>query len=460
MVAVIVVGIVVAHWLMRSRSSKRAGDAASGRTAVGRRLGLMAFTIVWHKGRNAHLLPVLMPPVLIPPFRRAVLACRSPLPPKASPAPERLSAPACAPHRLGSPRRAAGAERDSAGSRGKSAGRADPVPAVDGRLGMELARTAPRRATATATAWAEQRRRIDTGEGGKTVLIGSSRVCSTCNCRNGKRHGERRSAALKVRRQCRCWKTRRDPRHRPAGGGRGARTVLTGFAYRGAIAHYKQAIATQRPLAVKRLLEPYFAFYDADFALPTVLMRQDWPQRSSLPKDTRAADGAGGRSRIWRKVEVDQYRALANIWAEHLRPRRHRTWTHRRRRASDGRADRAGQQDGNVARARRAWCSCARPAPVTTTPEQKVLPPVATWDVLLQPGVPGVHFGTTRSCRVTNCRSGRTAYADAKRFTTALAPLVGNSTAGARRNATATHWRQQAPATWGACMADRRPRFA
>ncbi|MDE2251444.1 MAG: hypothetical protein KGL25_08575 [Gammaproteobacteria bacterium] len=70
------------------------------------------------------------------------------------------------------------------------------------------------------------------------------------------------------------------------------------------------------------LVEPYFAFYDPDFALFTVIRRQDWPLRAGMRGGTRVRKltqvGPDRNNYMWTKLVTDpDYRALARrIWAE------------------------------------------------------------------------------------------------------------------------------------------------
>jgi hypothetical protein len=71
-----------------------------------------------------------------------------------------------------------------------------------------------------------------------------------------------------------------------------------------------------------RLLEPYLAFYEPDFALFTVLKRQAWPRREGVIQyeDVRklSVSAADRNTHMWRKVEDDlEYQAMAQrIWAQ------------------------------------------------------------------------------------------------------------------------------------------------
>ena len=73
-------------------------------------------------------------------------------------------------------------------------------------------------------------------------------------------------------------------------------------------------------------IEPYFAFYDGDYALRTVLARQNWPPRPGRHwfTDVRklSMHEANRESYLWDKVDSDpQYRALTrSIWLEEFAP--------------------------------------------------------------------------------------------------------------------------------------------
>jgi hypothetical protein len=76
------------------------------------------------------------------------------------------------------------------------------------------------------------------------------------------------------------------------------------------------------------LVEPYLAFYESDFALFTVIKRQDWPLRKGMEGGTQvrklSLSEADRQSYMWGKVENDpEYRALTRrIWAEDFHPPR------------------------------------------------------------------------------------------------------------------------------------------
>jgi hypothetical protein len=291
-------------------------------------------------------------------------------------------------------------------------------------------------------AWAEQRRRIDAGEGGKTVLIGSSRVLFDVQLPVWERLTGERPIQLALEGTSPV-PVLEDLAADPHFTGRlvvgvAPDVFFSGFAYRGeAIAHYHRQGPSQRSghWLSKRLLEPYFAFYDPDFALPTVVMRQDWPLRPGTRKDTRVrklmTQDADRNTRIWRKVEVDpQYRALArSIWAEHFTgpPPPNMDTPAKARAVATEQIERAAKA---VATLRRRGVSLVFVRPPSNGAyyafEQQALPRANTWAPLLQrTGVPGIHFEDYRQLQGYELPEwSHLAAADAARFTTALVPLV------------------------------------
>jgi hypothetical protein len=224
---------------------------------------------------------------------------------------------------------------------------------------------------------------------------------------------------------------------------------FSGFAYRGeAIARYHHQGPSQRSghWLSKRLLEPYFAFYDPDFALPTVVMRQDWPLRPGMRKDSRVrklmTQEADRNTHMWRKVEVDpQYRALArSIWAEHFTgpPPPSVDTPEKARRVAMEQIARAAKAVATL-RARGVPVVFVRPpsAGAYYAFEQKVLPRPKTWTPLLQAtGAPGVHFEDYPQLQgYTLPEWSHLAAADSERFTQALVPLLERELQAQRRPA-------------------------
>lgn len=291
-------------------------------------------------------------------------------------------------------------------------------------------------------AWAEQRRRINEGEGGKTVLIGSSRILFDVQLSEWERATGERPIQLALEGTS-AVPALEDLAADPDFTGRLVVDVtpglfFSGFAYRGeAISRYHKQGPSQRSghWLSKRLLEPYFAFYDPDFALATVLRRQDWPQRPGLRKDTRVrklmVQEGDRNTHIWRKVEVDpQYRALArSIWAENFTgpPPPMMDTPEKARMLMETQIDRAAKAIA-ILRARGVRVVFVRPPSNGEyyAFEQKTTPRARTWDVLLQrTGTPGIHFEDHPQLQGYELPEwSHLTAADAKRFTTALAPLI------------------------------------
>ncbi|MFC5571227.1 hypothetical protein ACFPN1_14270 [Lysobacter yangpyeongensis] len=291
-------------------------------------------------------------------------------------------------------------------------------------------------------AWAEQRRRLDAGEGAATVLIGSSRILFDVQLDDWEAIAGERPIQLALEGTSSV-PVLEDLAADPAFTGRlvigvAPELFFSGFAYRGeAIAHYHQQTPSQRSghWLSKRLLEPPFAFYDPDFALPTVVLRQGWPLRAGMQRDSpvrKLMEQAADRdTHIWRKVETDaDYRALArSIWLERLHgPPPPMVDTpaklHAVIEAQLGRAVKAVA----TLRARGVRMVFVRPPSNGEyyAFEQKLLPRAATWDVLLRrTGVPGVHFEDHPQLQGYELPEwSHLTHADARRYTAALAPLV------------------------------------
>jgi hypothetical protein len=149
------------------------------------------------------------------------------------------------------------------------------------------------------------------------------------------------------------------------------------------------------------LVEPCFAFYDADFALFTVIERQPWPLRPGRKASSRvrklSITEADRNNRMWSKVENDpEYQALArHIWAENF--------TGPPRMPAEA-AEKQRTLETQIARAVAAVAKLhARGVPVLflrepssgeyLAYETRTFPRALSWDVLLaRTGAPGVHF--------------------------------------------------------------------
>jgi hypothetical protein len=310
-------------------------------------------------------------------------------------------------------------------------------------------------------AWAEQRRRIDTGEGGKTVLIGSSRVMFDVQLPVWERIAGERPIQLAIEGTSpvpMLEDLAADPNftgHLLVGVA--PDIFFTGFAYRGEVVpYYHQQGPSKRSghWLSKHLLEPVFAFYDPDFALGTVVRRQAWPPRAGLvdnmPVRKLMVQDADRNSRMWSKVETDpSYNALARrIWSQRLHgaPPHGLDTPQKLQQAIDTQIDKAAAAIATL-RARGVQVLFLR-AP-STGPyyafEQHVLPRARTWDVLLQrTGAPGIHFEDYPQLQGYNQPEwSHLSASEATRFTAALVPIIQSE-----------YWRKPRPIVDNTATAD------
>jgi hypothetical protein len=291
-------------------------------------------------------------------------------------------------------------------------------------------------------AWAEQRRRIDTGEGDRTVLIGSSRVLFDVQLPVWERITGERPIQLALEGTSPV-PVLEDLAADPKFTGRllvgvAPDLFFTGFSYRGeAIKHYHQETPSQRSghWLSKHLLEPAFAFYDPDFALPAVVLRQEWPLRKGEHKHTPVRKlmtmEPDRNTHMWRKVETDpRYRALVRgIWSERLNgpPPPPVSTPEKARRLA---AEQIARASKAVATLRKRGVPVVFLRPPSNGPyyafEQKRMPRARTWAPLLQQtGAPGIHFEDYPQLQgYDQPEWSHLSAADAKRFTARLAPLV------------------------------------
>ena len=289
--------------------------------------------------------------------------------------------------------------------------------------------------------WAEQRRRIDTGEGGKTVLIGSSRVLFDVQLPVWEKTTGDRPIQLALEGTSPV-PILEDLAADPNFTGRlliGVTPDLffSGFAIRGSVVPYfhKQAPSDRSGHWLSQhFLEPYFAFYDPDFALATIVRRQAWPARPGVPSRMAvrklSVSEADRNTTMWRKLEVDPaYRDLArSIWAQRFG------------RPPPGMETPSGKRaliDAQIAKATKAIATLQtrgvkvlflRPPSIGAyyANEQIYLPRAETWERLLQrTGAPGIHFEDYPELQgFESPEWSHLSAAEARRFTAALVPLV------------------------------------
>jgi hypothetical protein len=257
--------------------------------------------------------------------------------------------------------------------------------------------------------WAIQRRRIDHGEGDATVFVGASRTNFDLQLPVWERLSGRRPIQLSVDGTSPAFAFE-DLADDPAFTGRlligvAPDLFFSGFETTPGLSQFTRKESPSQKVGKwlsMRLVEPFFAFYDSDFALFKVLRRQTWwPQRPRkmvyLQVRKLEVTGPDRNSRMWRKVETDaDYAALiARIWAQTFAP------------PPTDPADLKeidAAQNAQIERALKAVAKLrTRGVPVIFVREpsggeylayeHRVLPRSTTWDVLVsKAGVPSIHF--------------------------------------------------------------------
>ncbi len=290
--------------------------------------------------------------------------------------------------------------------------------------------------------WAAQRRRIDEGEGGKTVLIGSSRVLFDVQLPVWERIAGERPVQLALEGTSSV-PVLEDLADDPKFTGRllvgvAPELFFSGFAYRGkALAFFHKQSPSQRigHWISQRAIEPWLAFDDPDFALATVVRRQDWPLRAGMKPHHNvrklSVSDADRQTHMWDKVEDDPaYRELArSIWTEHLTgpPPPNMDTPEKLQKTIAEQIDRTAKAVAKL-RARGVRIVFVRPPSVGFYKqwEDKVMPRAKTWDVLLQKtGVPGIHFEDYPQLQgFEQPEWSHIKTEDAQKFTAALTPLA------------------------------------
>jgi hypothetical protein len=290
--------------------------------------------------------------------------------------------------------------------------------------------------------WAQQRRRIDSGEGNKTVLIGSSRTLFDVQLPVWEKLAGERPIQLALE------GTSSVPvlEDLAADANFTGRLVVgvapelffSGFAYRGdALKYFHKQSLTQRSgnWLSMHLIEPVLAFDDPDFALATVIKRQPWPARSGLHQRTDvrklSVSDADRNTHIWSKLETDpDYRTLArNIWTQHLGgpPPPNMDTPAKLHAVIDTQIQRAAVA---VAKLRARGVQVLFIRPPSTGPylafEDKVFPRAQTWDVLLKrSGAPGIQFQDYPELQGYHLPEwSHLSAADAQRFTATLYRII------------------------------------
>ena len=290
--------------------------------------------------------------------------------------------------------------------------------------------------------WAQQRRRIDQGEGGKTVLTGASRILFDVQLQVWEKAAGERPIQLAIEGTSPL-PVLEDLAADPQFTGRvvvgvASDIFFSGFTFRGDVEPYfhKESPSQRVGNWLSRvLIEPYFAFYDFDFALAAVLKRQAWPARPDLPghKAVRKllVQEADRNTHIWSKVETDpEYRELArSIWAQNFDgpPPPNMDTPEKLQKVIDAQIQRAVDV---VAKLRAKGVQVVFVRPPTSGRylefDNKVFPRAKTWDVLLaKTGAPGIHFEDYPELQGLDLPEwSHLSKADAERYTAALYPII------------------------------------
>lgn len=255
--------------------------------------------------------------------------------------------------------------------------------------------------------WAMQRRRIDAGEGNATVLVGASRLYFDIQLPVWERLEGRRPIQLSFEGTSPL-ATLEDLAADPNFTGRVLIGVapdifFSGFEFRaGAIRYARKESPSQRigQWLSMRLIEPYFAFDDPDYALQTVLARQAWPARPGrqwhLSVRKLSETEADRNTYLWSKVSTDlEYRALArSIWHRDLQPSPDDPSPQEALKTEKEQVERAAKVVAKL-RARGVKVLFVRmpSGGEYLAYENRNFPRARTWDALLAAtGTPGIHF--------------------------------------------------------------------
>jgi len=259
--------------------------------------------------------------------------------------------------------------------------------------------------------WSIQRRRIDHGEGNATVLIGSSRVLFDIDLDTWQRVSGERPIQLALEGTSPMFLLQ-ELANDPEFTGRllvgiAPDVFFSGFAYRGKIQkYYREETLSQRAgqWLSMHAIEPFFAFYDPDFALMTMLRRQPWPARPGIPSRTDvrklSLQEVDRNTHMWSKVENDpDYQKMAqDVWAQDFDMPTYKTMelsgAEEMQRIIDKQIDNAAAATTKL-RARGVKVVFVR-LPTTGRYlefDDREFPRSKTWDVLLQRSrSPGIHF--------------------------------------------------------------------
>ena len=253
--------------------------------------------------------------------------------------------------------------------------------------------------------WARERRRIDHGEGGRTVLLGASRMLFDIDLNTWERLSGERPIQLALEGTTPLIELE-DLAEDPHFTGRllvgvAPDVFFSGFEYRGGALKYAHDESPSKRVGqwLSMRVEPLLAFYSPDFALSTVVNRQDWPSRAGVYRYTEVrqltVSESDRNTYLWSKVERDaQYRDMVRrIWAQSFGPLAA---------ADKAKLDKGIQREiDRTAAVLRKLRAHGIEVLFVRMPsageylkyENRDFPRSGTWDVLLaRTGAPGIHF--------------------------------------------------------------------
>ena len=289
--------------------------------------------------------------------------------------------------------------------------------------------------------WAIQRRRIDNGEGDATVIVGSSRMLFDVQLDVWEQLDGKRPIQLAFEGTTPVPFVE-DLAADPNFTGRlivgvAPELFFSGFGkyHVGAIKDARQESPSQRigQWLSMRLIEPFVAFDDPDYALATVLKRLPWPDRPGKPSrlDVRklSETEADRNTHMWGKVENDtDYKALMQrVWRQDFEPGPDDPPPAELAKLRDQQIERTAKAVATL-RARGVQVLFVR-AP-STGPylqyDDKLFARATSWDVLLaKTGAPGIHFQDYPELQgLEQPEWSHLSHADARKFTTALHALI------------------------------------
>ncbi len=293
--------------------------------------------------------------------------------------------------------------------------------------------------------WAQQRRRIDNGEGDATVLLGSSRMLSNVQLDVWEKLSGQRPIQLALE-----GTPPMVPLEQLADDPDFTGTLLIdvhGGTFRGgegvragAFRRYREEGPSQRSgqWLSQHVLEPWLAFYDPDFALATVVRRQAWPPRPGFaprPMVRRLFVGGVDRNqRMWHKLEDDPaYRSevrsgwAALNWRAPPPPPQVRAQAPQKREETIQRLV-AAVHKLQARGVRVVFIRHPVVGPYAAF-EERASPRAVTWDALIaRSGAPGIHFADHPSLQGYSLPEwSHMAAADADRYTAALVPIVAQT---------------------------------